>query len=174
MNDTHRRSIAHLGIRKSDQSVVSDAEGSLHHSLVRSCFSPSWRMESIAESDEHRQLSRAISNAFNAKKPVAAAHLLEFPLPGKKKAFGNQRFPLDNVGRYFGKPILATDPNFSISSGFLAENFRRWHLSTEKCQRRYKCFRYRFRLSARMEQLKDTLLRFRIRSFQRLRQQRCP
>lgn len=30
---------------------------------------------------------------------VAAAHLLEFPLHGKKKVFGNQRFPLDNVGR---------------------------------------------------------------------------
>ena len=44
-------------------------------------------------------LSQAISDAFNAKKPVAAAHLLEFPLPGKKKVFGNQRFPLDNVGR---------------------------------------------------------------------------
>jgi hypothetical protein len=27
------------------------------------------------------------------------------------------------IKRYFGKPILATDPNFSISSGFLAENF---------------------------------------------------
>jgi len=43
-------------------------------------------------------LSRAVLNAFNAKMPVAAAHLLEFPLPGKKKVFGNQRFPLDNVG----------------------------------------------------------------------------
>ena len=32
--------------------------------------------------------------------PVAAAHLLKFPLPGKKKVFENQRFPLDNVGRY--------------------------------------------------------------------------
>ena len=41
----------------------------------------------------------AILNAFNAKMPVAAAHLLEFPLPGKKKVFRNQRFPLDNVGR---------------------------------------------------------------------------
>jgi hypothetical protein len=68
-------------------------------------------------------LSRAISSAFNAKMPVAAAHLLKFPLPGKEKVFGNQRFPLDNVGRYFGKPILATDPNFNISSGFLTENF---------------------------------------------------
>jgi len=48
-------------------------------------------------------LSRAISSAFNAKMPVAAAHLLKFPLPGKEKVFGNQRFPLDNVGRYFGK-----------------------------------------------------------------------
>jgi hypothetical protein len=37
--------------------------------------------------------------------------------------------------RYFGKPILATDPNFNISSGFLAENFRRWHSSTEERQR---------------------------------------
>ena len=45
-------------------------------------------------------LSRAILNAFNAKMPVAAAHLLEFPLPGKKKVFRNQRFPLDNVGSY--------------------------------------------------------------------------
>jgi hypothetical protein len=66
---------------------------------------------------------------------VAAAHLLKFPLPGKEKIFGNQRFSLDNVGRYFGKPILATDPNFSIFSGFLAENFRRWHSSTEERQR---------------------------------------
>ena len=47
--------------------------------------------------------SRAISSVFNAKMPVAAAHLLKFPLPGKKKVFENQRFPLDNVGRYFGK-----------------------------------------------------------------------
>jgi len=31
------------------------------------------------------------------------------------------------IKRYFGKPILATDPNFSISSGFLAENYRRRH-----------------------------------------------
>jgi hypothetical protein len=44
-------------------------------------------------------LSRAILNALNAKMPVAAAHLLEFPLPWKKKVFGNQRFPLDNVGK---------------------------------------------------------------------------
>jgi hypothetical protein len=43
-------------------------------------------------------LSRAISSAFNAKMPVAAAHLLKFPLPGEEKVFGNQRFPLDNVG----------------------------------------------------------------------------
>ena len=55
-------------------------------------------------------LSRAISDAFNAKMPVAAALLLEFPLPGKKKVFGNQRFPLDNVGRYififFAKAVM--------------------------------------------------------------------
>jgi hypothetical protein len=44
-------------------------------------------------------LSRAISSAFNAKMPVAAARLLKFPLPGEEKVFGNQRFPLDNVGR---------------------------------------------------------------------------
>ena len=31
-------------------------------------------------------LSRAISSAFNAKTPVAAAHLLEFPLPGEEKS----------------------------------------------------------------------------------------
>ncbi len=43
--------------------------------------------------------SRAISSVFNAKMSVAAAHLLKFPLPGKKKVFENQRFPLDNVGR---------------------------------------------------------------------------
>ena len=30
---------------------------------------------------------------------------------------------LKKIKRYFGKPILATDPNFSISSGFLAEIF---------------------------------------------------
>jgi hypothetical protein len=30
--------------------------------------------------------SRAISSAFNAKMPVAAAHLLEFPLPGEEKS----------------------------------------------------------------------------------------
>jgi hypothetical protein len=46
-------------------------------------------------------LSGAISNAFNAKMPVAAAHLLKFPLPGKEKVFVNQRFPLDNVGRIY-------------------------------------------------------------------------
>ncbi|MBR0267669.1 MAG: hypothetical protein IJQ71_09620 [Clostridia bacterium] len=40
------------------------------------------------------------------------------------------------ISRYFGKPILATDPNFIISSGFLAENFRRWHSSTEERQRK--------------------------------------
>ena len=45
-------------------------------------------------------LSLAISDAINAKKPIVAAHLLEFPLPGKKKTFENQRFPLDNVGSY--------------------------------------------------------------------------
>jgi len=42
---------------------------------------------------------------------------------------------VQNFKRYFGKPILATDPNFSIFSGFLAENFRRWHSSTEERQR---------------------------------------
>jgi hypothetical protein len=36
------------------------------------------------------------------------------------------------IKKYFSKPILATDPNFNISTGFLAENFRRWHSSTEK------------------------------------------
>ena len=51
-------------------------------------------------------LSRAISDAFNAKMPVAAALLLEFPLPGKKKVFRNQRFPLDNVGRYYGMHMM--------------------------------------------------------------------
>ena len=50
-------------------------------------------------------LSQAILDAFNAKMPVAAALLLEFPLPGKKKVFGNQRFPLDNVVRYFSNNV---------------------------------------------------------------------
>ena len=45
-------------------------------------------------------------------------------------------FIVKKIKRYLGKPILATDPNFSISSGFFAENFRRWHSSTEERQRR--------------------------------------
>ena len=39
---------------------------------------------------------------------------------------------LKKIKRYLGKPILATNPDFNISSGFLAENFRRWHSSTEE------------------------------------------
>ena len=42
---------------------------------------------------------------------------------------------VDYFKRYFGKPILATDLNFNISYGFLAENFCRWHSSTEERQR---------------------------------------
>jgi hypothetical protein len=41
------------------------------------------------------------------------------------------------IKRYFGKTILATDPDFNISSGSLAENFRRWHSSVDEGQKSY-------------------------------------
>jgi len=63
--------------------------------------------------------------------PVAAAHLLEFPLPEEEIVFGNQRFPLDNVGRYYGKPHWS--PN---SDHIRIPRFFRKKLS---CQEEFSC-----------------------------------
>ena len=52
---------------------------------------------------------------------------------------------LRKIKRYLGKPILATDPNFNISSGFWADNYRRWHGSVGRAHRSHHGARSRAR-----------------------------
>ena len=71
-------------------------------------------------------LSRAIPSAFNAKMPVAAAHLLKFPLPGKKKVFGNRLQAEVNAAFAADDPMmtaLVSDGEISAMADRLADRY---------------------------------------------------